>query len=77
LLDITLPGKSGRQVLVELQRLEPEVKVIVTSAYGRSHVQNLLDGLRSWGYIQKPYQLDDVERLLRNIQADEIGHATA
>ena len=77
LLDMTLPGKSGREVLVELQRLEPEVKVIVTSAYGRSHVQNSLDGLRSWGYIQKPYQLADVERLLRNIQADEIGHATA
>jgi hypothetical protein len=40
-------------------------------------VQNSLDGLRPWGYIQKPYQLADVESLLRNIQADEIGHATA
>jgi DNA-binding response OmpR family regulator len=77
LLDMTLPGRSGREVLVELQRLEPGVKVIVTSAYGRSHVQNSLEGLRPWGYIQKPYQLADVERLLRNIQADEIGHATA
>ena len=79
LLDMTLPGKSGREVLVELRRLEPGVKVIVTSAYGRSHVQKLLDGLHSWGYIQKPYQLAEVERLLRNTEAEayEIGHATA
>jgi CheY-like chemotaxis protein len=36
LLDMTLPGKTGRMALEELQRIEPEVKVIVTSAYGRS-----------------------------------------
>jgi PAS domain S-box-containing protein len=79
LLDMTLPGTSGREVLVELQRLGPEVEVIVTSAYGRSHVQNSLDGLRSWGYIQKPYQLAELEKLLQKHSGEtqEIGHSAA
>jgi CheY-like chemotaxis protein/two-component sensor histidine kinase len=79
LLDMTLPGRSGREVLTELQGIEPEVNVIVTSAYGRSHVQSSLDGLRSWGYIQKPYQLADLEKLLqrRASEALEIGDASA
>ena len=51
LLDMTLPGKTGPVVLGELQRIEPEVKVIVTSAYGPEHVQKSLHGLRASGYI--------------------------
>jgi PAS domain S-box-containing protein len=65
LLDMTLPGKTGRVVLEELQRIDPEVKVIVTSAYGQERVQNLLEGRRASAYIQKPYRLAQVETMLQ------------
>jgi DNA-binding response OmpR family regulator len=65
LLDMTLPGKTGRVVLEELQRIEPEVKVIVTSAYGPEQVRNLLNGLRTSGYLQKPYHLARVETVIQ------------
>jgi DNA-binding response OmpR family regulator len=70
LLDMTLPGKTGRVVLEELQRIEPEVKVILTSAYGHEHVKNLLNGLRASGYIQKPYRLAQVETVLQKCFAE-------
>jgi PAS domain S-box-containing protein len=66
LLDVTLPGKTGQMVLEEIQRIEPEVKVIVTSAYGEEHVQKLLHGLRVSGYLQKPYRLAQVENVLQS-----------
>src|SRR5207237_1571720 len=69
LLDMTLPGKTGPVVLEELQRIEPEVKVIVTSAYGQEHVRKLLHGLRASDYIQKPYHLAEVETVLQNFFA--------
>jgi CheY-like chemotaxis protein len=69
LLDMTLPGKSGRDVLQELQRISPGVKVVVTSAYGQDHVENLLDGLQSRGYIQKPYRVADVAEALQQCAA--------
>jgi CheY-like chemotaxis protein len=79
LLDMTLPGKMGPVVLEELQRIEPEVKVIVTSAYGEEHVRKLLHGLRASGYIQKPYHLAEVETVLKNVfaEAGTIGQAGA
>src|SRR6185369_5682999 len=36
-LDMTLPGMHGREVLEELRRIQPEVKVITTSAYSQQH----------------------------------------
>ena len=79
LLDMTLPGKTGAVVLNELQRIDPDVKVILTSAYGREQVQSLLGGLRACGYIQKPYRLAELEKALQKC-ADEMrgmGHTAA
>jgi CheY-like chemotaxis protein len=70
LLDMTLPGKMGRAVLEELQQIEPEVKVILTSAYRQQHVQNVLGGLRPWGYVQKPYNLAEIEKVLHKCFAE-------
>jgi len=79
LLDMTLPGKTGPVVLEELRRIEPEVKVIVTSAYGTEYVRKLLHGLRVSGYIQKPFLLADVETVLQKCvaEAGTIGQAGA
>jgi PAS domain S-box-containing protein len=65
LLDMTLPVKSGAAVLQELHQIRPGIRVIVTSAYGREHVRDSLNGLGYWGYIQKPYPLTELEKLLR------------
>jgi two-component system cell cycle sensor histidine kinase/response regulator CckA len=36
LLDMTLPRRSGANVLLELRRIRPDVKVILTTAYVRT-----------------------------------------
>ena len=77
LLDMTLPGRTGAAVLDELQRIEPEVKVILTSAYSQQQVQAALGGLRAWGYIQKPYRLAELEKMLRKCTAETRMEQTA
>jgi len=66
-LDLNLPGMSGREVLAELQRVRPGVKIILTSAYGRDWVQANLGGQLAWPYIRKPYQLAELTALLRSL----------
>jgi two-component system, cell cycle sensor histidine kinase and response regulator CckA len=73
-LDLMLPGKSGREVFGELQRIQPDVKVTITSAYGRQYVENFLRGLRPWDYIQKPYR---IEELIKKFEDASAARAAA
>jgi signal transduction histidine kinase len=65
LLDLTLPGLSGREVLSELRRVLPNVNVIVTSAYSQEQAQTALGGQQPWFYIRKPYQFNELTGLVR------------
>jgi PAS domain S-box-containing protein len=66
LLDMTLPGLSGREVLQELRRIRHDVKVILTTAYSQDAALAALSGERPWGFIRKPYRLSELAQLLRN-----------
>jgi two-component system, cell cycle sensor histidine kinase and response regulator CckA len=73
LLDLMLPGKSGREVFGELQRIQPDVKVTMTSAYGRQYVENFLCGLRPWSYIQKPYRFEELIKKFEDASAARVA----
>jgi CheY-like chemotaxis protein len=73
LLDATMPGKSGREVLVELRKICPDVKVILTTAHSQHHALSLMDELQIWGYIRKPYQFGELASLIRKACLDQTG----
>jgi PAS domain S-box-containing protein len=60
LLDITLPGAPSREVLAEARRLRPEVRVIVTSAYGPQKVEESFPNLVVDAFIRKPSRLGEL-----------------
>ena len=62
-LDITIPGASAREVLLEARRLMPELEVIVTSAYPEEIAGSLLQSAIDH-FIRKPYQVHDLVRLI-------------
>jgi PAS domain S-box-containing protein len=66
LLDMTLPGMSGRNVLDELRQIRPNVKVIVTSAYSQDWTATTIGGQQPLPYIRKPYRFNELMVLLRN-----------
>jgi two-component system cell cycle sensor histidine kinase/response regulator CckA len=78
LLDLTLPGMTGREVLEEMRRMRPDVKVIVTTAYSQDRALNAMGGQQSWLYIRKPYRLSEVTELVRNVCLHTLsgGHPT-
>jgi two-component system, cell cycle sensor histidine kinase and response regulator CckA len=65
LLDVTLPGMSGREVFEQALRLRPDLKIILTSAYSRETVDASFAGLRVDSFIRKPFQLAELLELLR------------
>jgi CheY-like chemotaxis protein len=60
LLDATLPGIPSREVFEETQRVRPDLKVVLTSAYRKETVDVSFAGLQVEHFIRKPFQLDDL-----------------
>ena len=65
LLDVILPGMSGREIFEQALRLRPDLKIILTSAYSRETVGASFAGLRVEYFVRKPFQLAEVLQLLR------------
>ena len=65
LLDVTLPGISSRKIFEEAQRVRPDPKVILTSAYGKETIDTAFAGLRVEHFIRKPFQVRDLMNLLQ------------
>ena len=54
-LDLSMPNMSGEEVLPELRKIRPEVKVVVSSGSSESEAMPLFEGQRVSGFVQKPY----------------------
>ena len=59
-LDLSLPGISGEETFRVLKRINPNVKVVVSSGYGDQYVKKLFKGVGLVGTLQKPYTWGDL-----------------
>jgi signal transduction histidine kinase len=55
LLDLTMPGIGGEDVLREIKITKPEAKVVLSSGYDELEVIQRFTGKGLAGFIQKPY----------------------
>ena len=65
LLDLSMPGESGIDLLPRIKRMRPELPVIMITAFGT--VGNVVDALRAGAdnFVQKPW---DNEKLLADMR---------
>jgi two-component system, cell cycle sensor histidine kinase and response regulator CckA len=61
LLDLTLPDMSGFDVLAEIRKLKPDVRVVLTSAYDLdARNPNTVEGASGTTFVHKPYRLNEL-----------------
>ena len=65
----------SREVLLELRKIRPGVKVIVTTAYGRDHALAAVDAEKSCPYTRKPYQISELTDLILKTCQDKATFA--
>lgn len=65
ILDCIMPGMSGAEVYEALKRIDPEVKVLVSSGYGADSLAGGLMERGCRGFIQKPFSLRKVSEAIR------------
>ena len=71
LLDLTMPRMNGEETLMELQRLNPRVRVVLSSGYTQSEIASKFDGKGVLGFIQKPYTAASLRHHLRRALEEE------
>ena len=67
LLDMIMPGMSGKEVFYKLKKIDPDVKVVLSSGFTRENDINemIKEGLS--GFIRKPYTMSLLSRTLSKV----------
>ncbi|WP_176960183.1 response regulator [Lentzea jiangxiensis] len=69
LLDHSMPGLSGEEVLAELEREGLTVPVVLTSGYDRTSLERRFAGHEVAGYLQKPFRIEALDETVRHVLA--------
>ncbi len=75
-LDLRMPGRSGLDLLKELERIDPSTKSLVLTGYGS--IATAVDAIRlgAVNYLPKPADADDIVAAFERVETDELEEPT-
>jgi CheY-like chemotaxis protein len=65
ILDLSMPGMGGLQVLQALREMDADVPVLLSSGYAESEIIEDLDGMSQVTFIQKPYSAQSLVKAVQ------------
>lgn len=69
LLDMVMPKKSGKETFLELQGIDPAVKVLLSSGFKNDEQVRAISRLGVRGFIQKPYTFEQLSLAMAGVIA--------
>ena len=70
LLDMQMPGMNGYEIFCHLKMIQPEVKILLASAYVGDQSEKRLISIGFDGFIQKPFNLKQLSEKIEAISAN-------
>jgi len=67
LLDLTMPHKDGAEVFHHIHKLNPDIKVILSSGYNEQDATRQFIGKGLAGFIQKPYVARELVKKIQEV----------
>ncbi len=67
ILDYIMPKMGGKEVLIRLKEIDPDVKILVASGYSENGQAKEIIAEGADGFIQKPSQLNELHRKIIEI----------
>jgi CheY-like chemotaxis protein len=68
-LDLTMPGRGGEEVLRTLRRLRPSIPVVLISGYSTDSIATSLAADRRLCFVRKPFRGEDLVRAIDDLLA--------
>ncbi len=66
-LDMNMPKMGGRETIERLREIYPEIKILVSTGYGDSSIAPPQFRGHIDGFLQKPYQLEELSLTMRRV----------
>lgn len=76
LSDIMIPGRSGFELLDDLQQSHPKLPVILMTAYGTIDRAVMAMKKGAYDFIVKPFELSTLENVVNAVVADRASNST-
>jgi CheY-like chemotaxis protein len=70
LLDMLMPDMNGFQIYHKLKKIQPNVKIILTSGHAVFQSERRSESIGFDGFIQKPFNLKQLSEKIENIRAN-------
>lgn len=71
LLDMTMPDLDGAAVYQEMRKIQPSVKVVLTSGYNEQEPINRIAGKGIAGFVAKPFKMRELATAFRSLLDQE------
>jgi len=65
LLDMKIPGMDGIEILKRMKVIDPEIRVIIMTAYGELDMIQEAKNLGALTHFAKPFDIDDIRAAVR------------
>jgi two-component system cell cycle sensor histidine kinase/response regulator CckA len=70
LLDMQMPGMNGYEIYYQLKKIQPEVKILLASAYVEDQSEKRLISTGFDGFLQKPFNMKQLSEKIEAILAN-------
>jgi len=67
ILDMILPGMCGAEIFSAIKKINPAVKVLLSSGYSQNGQASAIIKTGAAGFIQKPFGLNELSQKLRDL----------
>lgn len=75
LLDMKIPGMDGLEILKHLKTMNPDIKVIMMTAYGELDMIKEATELGALMHFTKPFDIDEMRFAVnKQLRGDETSH---
>ncbi|MEK3888528.1 response regulator [Bacillus sp. FSL K6-3431] len=65
LLDMKIPGMDGLEILKRLKQKDPDIRVIIMTAYGELEMINASNELGALAHFPKPFDIVEIREAVR------------
>jgi two-component system, cell cycle sensor histidine kinase and response regulator CckA len=64
-LDLNMPKMSGKETFIKLKKIDPTIRVVISTGYGDRVIDASLGKAAGDTFLQKPYQIEELSKVMR------------